>query len=191
MIDLVRMSLARPDKDVKRALIGIPEYVNLQQIASTIGKHNLRLSKRSISDMIEKLVLDFLLTKYNDSATPSSSRGYDLVLNRPGGKLYLNVKTEEGTQAYSWLCTSNVLTTVKTSIQNVLYFYKLTYRETGEIIRIESSAVAGPLGLLKRQNRIVTYAKGDSLPKGINPGELPTFYNGTHCFLKASDFRKI
>lgn len=176
--------------DIRSLVRGAPSYVNQQAIPTTIGRNNLPLSRRSISDILEKWVMDFLLSNHGDLVQFKSGPGYDFIIAGNGETAFVNIKTEYGKQEYSWLCSSSVLTKRK-DILDKLYFYKLTYTEVDKTVRVTDAAIAGPLQDLITRRRIVIHTKGEPLPEGIARGELPTHYNGEHCFLRRENFRPL
>jgi len=165
----------------------VPSYLNQQRIRTRVGRNNLSLSRRSISDILEKWVMDFLLSSHADLVQFKSGPGYDFIVTVSGERAFVNIKTEYERQGYSWLCSSSVLTKRK-EILDKLYFYKLTYLDADGIVRVTDDAIAGPLKELITWNRVVIHKKGDALPEGIVRGDFPTHYNGEHCFLSRENF---
>ncbi len=176
-----------------RAFHGVPQFLDEQQVQSTVGRNEIPLSKRSISDILEKLVIDFLLTNHPNLLNRKSGPGYDLILSFPS-EVYVNIKTEDGARPYSWLCSSSVISNSKKQVLDSLFFYKLTYSlsrgpSQREVVRITDAAIAGPVASVK--DFIVTYERGSPLPPGISGKELPTHYNGRHSFLHRRYFHPI
>lgn len=169
---------------------GAPEYVTKQGIRTRVGQTQIQLSKRSISDIIEKWVIDYLLVNHKESIEYRATSGYDFTARLGGQEFFVNIKTEEGSREYSWLCSSSVLVKQK-EILDRLYFYKLTYDQSGSVISIIDDGIAGPMDQLIELKRVVTHQKGDPLPKGILKGHLPTHYNGKHCFLSKENFHSL
>ncbi len=168
----------------KRALKKFAEkcraHLNSAQIPVKIGKHHLSLSSRTISDVIEKHTLDYMIDYFGkDKVKFKNWRGYDVVIILLEETVYVNIKTQESRQNLeaTWLFSASVVDELKNKgIYEHLYCVKFEYQKgKQDYLEFVSGQVAGPLS----EADLIYFTKGDK------PAcRLRTEFNGTHCHLK-------
>jgi len=159
-------------------------YLNAQAISTKIGKHRLELSSRTLSDIVEKLTIDYMIDYFGeDRVSFGSWRGYDVVIITLDETLYVNIKTNERNPNLdaTWLCSASVVQHLKKqAILGHLYCTKFEYVKEGrDTLDFVSGKVAGPVSRLN----LIYHTKGQSCQYRIR-GE----YNGTHCHILEDDY---
>ena len=154
-------------------------YLNSIKIPSRIGKHQLELSSRTLSDVIEKHTIDFMIDFFGEENVKYGNwSGYDvIIINIEKEIIYVNIKTNvvnpnmDGT----WLCSASVIDILKKKdILNHLYCVKFEYIKDNKYLEFTSGKVAGPIADIE----LVYHTKGDKAKYRIR-----TEYNGTHCHI--------
>lgn len=154
-------------------------HLNSAQIPVRIGKHKLELSSRTLSDVIEKHAIDYMIDYFGkDKVRFKNWRGYDVIIILLEETIYVNIKTQEYNEYLdaTWLFSASVVKYLKNEgILNRLYCIKFEYiREKWDYLEFISGKIAGPLS----EVNLIYYTKGDK-----PPCRLRTEFNGTHCHL--------
>lgn len=155
-------------------------HLNSVKITVQIGKHKLELSSRTLSDVIEKHAVDFMIDYFGEDKVQFKSwRGYDVIVIFVEETIYVNIKTQEYNKSLdaTWLFSASVVKELqKQKILEHLYCIKFDYiKENQNFLKFTSAKVAGPLSEVS----LIYYTKGDK-----PPCKLRTEFNGTHCHLK-------
>lgn len=155
-------------------------YLNAVQIPVRIGKHKLGLSSRTLSDVIEKHTIDYMIDYFGkDKVQFKNWRGYDVIIILLEETIYVNIKTQEYNELLdaTWLFSASVVKTLEEQrILEHLYCIKFDYiKETRDFLEFPSAKVVGPLSEVE----LIYYTKG-SKP----PCKLRTEFNGTHCHIR-------
>lgn len=155
------------------------EYLNSVNIPVRIGKHKLELSSRTLSDVIEKHTINYMIDYFGkDKVKFKNWRGYDVIIILLEETVYINIKTQEYNDYLeaTWLFSASVINELKKrKILDHLYCIKFEYiKENKDFLNFPFAKVAGPLSKLK----LIYYTKGDN-----PPCRLRTEFNGTHCHL--------
>ena len=155
------------------------QHLESLKLPYRLGKHKLDMSTRTLSDVIEKHTIDFMIDYFGkDKVQFKNWRGYDVIIILLEEKVYVNIKTQEHTEALdaTWLFSASVVKELKEkNILDHLYCIKFDYLKKGcNYIRFTASKVAGPISEVE----LIYYTKGDALPCRLR-GE----FNGTHCHL--------
>lgn len=155
------------------------EHLNSVKIPLRIGKHKLGLSSRTLSDVIEKHTIDFMIDYFGeDKVIFKNWRGYDVIIILLEETIYVNIKSQEYNEELdaTWLFSASVVKYLKKKgILEFLYCTKFDYiKQNRDILEIVSGKVAGPLSDVD----LIYYTKGDK-----PPCRLRTEFNGTHCHL--------
>jgi hypothetical protein len=158
-------------------------YLNSARIPIQIGRHKLELSSRTLSDVIEKNTIDFMIDYFGkDKVKFKNWRGYDVIIITLEETLYVNIKTQEQNENLeaTWLFSASVVEELKKGkIIEHLYCIKFDYvKQHREFLLFPSVKVAGPLSVVD----LIYYTKGDD-----PPCRLRTEFNGTHCHI-ANEF---
>lgn len=156
------------------------EYLNSVQIQVRIGKHKIELSSRTLSDVIEKHTIDYMIDYFGEDKVQFKNwRGYDVVILLLEETIYVNIKTQEYNKNLdaTWLFSASVVKELqKQEIFKHLYCVKFEYiKENQDFLKFLYAKVAGPLS----QVDLIYYTKGKN-----PPCRLRTEFNGTHCHLR-------
>ncbi|PIU83684.1 MAG: hypothetical protein COS68_02750 [Elusimicrobia bacterium CG06_land_8_20_14_3_00_38_11] len=155
------------------------EHLNSLQIPAKVGKHKIGLSSRTLSDVIEKHTIGFMIDYFGEDKVKFKNwRGYDVIIITLEETLYVNIKTNEHNKKMdaTWLFSASIVKKLqKQKILQHLYCVKFEYiKENRDYLEFLSGKVAGPLSEVD----LIYYTKGD------NPScKLRTEFNGTHCHL--------
>lgn len=155
------------------------EHLNSKKIPSKIGKHKIELSSRTLSDVIEKHTIDFMIDYFGEEKVKFKNwRGYDVIIITLEEPLYVNIKTQEYNENLdaTWLFSASVVEELKESnIFEHLYCIKFEYiKQNIDFLEFPSVKVAGPLSEVD----LIYFKKGDK-----PPCRLRAEFNGTHCHL--------
>ena len=155
-------------------------YLNSVKIPVKIGKYRLELSSRTLSDVIEKHTIDFMIDYFGrDNVQFKNWRGYDVIIITLEETIYVNIKTNEYNENLdaTWLFSASVVKQLqKEHILEHLYCIKFEYmKQDRDYLNFMSEKVAGPLSNVE----LIYYTKGAS-----PPCRLRTEFNGTHCHLR-------
>ena len=157
------------------------EHLNSTGIPVAVGKHRLGLSPRSLSDLVEKHTVDFMIDYFGEKNVWFGDwDGYDAVIIAKG-PIYVNVKIAEFGDKLeaSWVFSASTQQKVKDILAG-LYLIKFEYHKEGrDFLEVSSAKVAGPLSSVE----LICYAKGDPAPC-----KLRKDFNGTHCHLRNTYF---
>lgn len=88
-------------------------HLNSVQIPVKIGKHKIELSSRTLSDVIEKHTIDFMIDYFGEDKVKFKNwRGYDVIIILLEETIYVNIKTQEHTELLdaTWLFSTSVVT---------------------------------------------------------------------------------
>jgi hypothetical protein len=156
------------------------DHLNSAKIPVKIGKHKIELSSRTLSDVIEKHTIDFMIDYFGkDKVKFKNWRGYDVIIITLEETLYVNIKTQEYNENLeaTWLFSASVVKELqKEGIIEHLYCVKFEYiKQNRDFLEFSSGKVAGPLSNVD----LIYYTKGDN-----PPCKLRTEFNGTHCHLR-------
>lgn len=159
-------------------------YLNAQSIETKIGKYRLELSSRTLSDIVEKRTIDYMIDYFGeDKVSFGNWRGYDVVIITLEETLYVNVKTNEQNPKLdaTWLCSASVIDHLrKQAILDHLYCVKFEYVKEGrDALAFVSGKVAGPVSDIN----LIDHTKGQP-----SQYRLRTEFNGTHCHILESDY---
>jgi hypothetical protein len=171
-------------KDIlKKFARNCKDHLNSLEIPLKIGKHKIELSSRTLSDVIEKHTIDFMIDYFGkDKVKFKNWRGYDVIIITLEETLYVNIKTQECNEILdaTWLFSASVVKELqKKDIIEHLYCIKFEYiKQNRDFLEFPSVKIAGPLS----QVSLIYYTKGDK-----PPCRLRTEFNGTHCHL-ANEF---
>jgi hypothetical protein len=155
------------------------QYLNFICIPTKIGKYKIELSSRTISDVIEKHTIDYMIDYFGkDKVRFKNWRGYDVVLSMPVETIYLNIKTQEHIARLdaTWLFSASIVKELeKQKVLEYLYCIKFEYKKFNlDFLEFLSGKVAGPISEVE----LIYYRKGDR-----PPCRLRTEFNGIHCHL--------
>jgi len=155
------------------------DHLTSAQIPVKIGKHKIELSSRTLSDVIEKHTIDFMIDYFGkDKVRFKNWRGYDVIIITLEETLYVNIKTQEYNENLeaAWLFSASVVKELeKEGIMEHLYCTKFEYiKQNRDFLEFTSAKVAGPLSDVD----LIYYTKGNN-----PPCKLRTEFNGTHCHL--------
>lgn len=161
------------------------KHLNSLQIPAKIGKHKIELSSRTLSDVIEKHTIDFMIDYFGkDKVKFKNWRGYDVIIITLEETLYVNIKTNEHDEKMdaTWLFSASIVKELqKQKILQHLYCVKFEYiKEDRDYLEFLSGKVAGPLSKVD----LIYYTKGDK-----SPCRLRAEFNGTHCHLLNKFYR--
>jgi hypothetical protein len=156
------------------------DHLTSVQIPVKIGKHKIELSSRTLSDVIEKHTIDFMIDYFGkDKVKFKNWRGYDVIIITLEETLYVNIKTQEYNENLeaTWLFSASVVKQLeREGIMEHLYCIKFEYiKQNRDFIEFTSGKVAGPLSNVD----LIYYTKGNN-----PPCNLRTEFNGTHCHLR-------
>ena len=155
------------------------EDLNFLQIPSRIGKYEIELSTRTLSDVVEKHVINFAIDYFGEENVKYGNwSGYDvIIIDLDGETIYVNIKTNlvnpnmDGT----WLCSASVIERLqKQGILEHLYCTKFEYIRESNILKFISGKVAGPISDIQ----LIYYTKGETTKYRIRKE-----FNGTHCHI--------
>ncbi|MBP7886178.1 MAG: hypothetical protein KA076_03345 [Candidatus Marinimicrobia bacterium] len=154
-------------------------YLDSLQIPVIVGKHKLELSSRTLSDVIEKHTIDYMIDYFGkDKVQFKNWRGYDVIIVLLEETIYVNIKTQEYNKILdaTWLFSASVVEYLqREGILEHLYCTKFEYsKESRDYLEIVTGKVAGPLSNVD----LIYYTKGSK-----EPCRLRTEFNGTHCHL--------
>lgn len=155
-------------------------HLNSVRIPVRVGKYKLELSARTLSDVIEKHTIDYMVDYFGkDKVQFKNWRGYDVIITLLEETIYVNIKTQEHNELLdaTWLFSASVIKELqKKEILEHLYCIKFSYIKGGrDFLEFPSAKIAGPLSDVD----LIYYTKGD-----IPPCRLRTEFNGTHCHLR-------
>lgn len=155
------------------------DHLTSAQIPVKIGKHKIELSSRTLSDVIEKHTIDFMIDYFGkDKVKFKNWRGYDVIIITLEETLYVNIKTQEYNENLeaAWLFSASVVKQLeREGIMEHLYCTKFEYiKQNRNFLEFASAKVAGPLSDVD----LIYYTKGTN-----PPCKLRTEFNGTHCHL--------
>ena len=176
--------MSESPKDIlKKFARACKSHLNSLEIPSKIGKHKIELSSRTLSDVIEKHTIDFMVDYFGkDKVKFKNWRGYDVIIITLEETLYVNIKTQEYNETLdaTWLFSASVVKELqKKGIIEHLYCIKFEYiKQNRDFLELPSVKIAGPLSEVD----LIYYTKGDK-----PPCRLRTEFNGTHCHL-ANEF---
>jgi len=156
------------------------EHLNSVQIPVRIGKHKIELSSRTLSDVIEKHTIDYMIDYFGEDKVQFKNwRGYDVIILLLEETIYVNIKTQEYNKNLdaTWLFSASVVKKLqKQEIFEHLYCVKFEYiKENRDFLEFPFAKVAGPLSEVD----LIYYTKGE---KPLC--RLRTEFNGTHCHLR-------
>ena len=156
------------------------DHLNSTRVPVKIGKHKIGLSSRTLSDVIEKHAIDFMIDYFGkDKVKFKNWRGYDVIIITLEETLYVNIKTQEHNENLeaTWLFSASVVEELqKADIIEHLYCVKFDYiKQNKDFLEFISGKVVGPLSNVD----LIYYTKG-SKP----PCKLRTEFNGTHCHIR-------
>lgn len=155
-------------------------HLNSARIPIKIGRHNIALSSRTLSDVIEKNTIDFMIDYFGkDKVKFKNWRGYDVIIITLEETLYVNIKTQEYNENLeaTWLFSASVVEELqKEGIDGHLYCVKFEYiKRNKDFLEFLSGKVAGPLSNVD----LIYYTKGNK-----PPCKLRTEFNGNHCHIR-------
>lgn len=155
-------------------------HLNSVKIPVKIGKHKIELSSRTLSDVIEKHTIDFMIDYFGEDKVKFKNwRGYDVIIITLEETLYVNIKTQEYNENLeaAWLFSASVVEELKKEdIMKHLYCVKFEYiKQNKEFLEFSSGKVAGPLSNVD----LIYYIKGAK-----PPCKLRTEFNGAHCHMR-------
>ncbi len=168
-------------KAILKAFTGkCKDHLNSIQIPVKVGKHKLELSSRTLSDVIEKHTIDYMIDYFGEDKVQFKNwRGYDVIIILLEEKVYVNIKTQEYNENLdaSWLFSASVVKHLQEEgIFEHLYCVKFEYlKKDRDFLEFKSGKVAGPLSNVE----LIYYTKGEK-----PPCRLRTEFNGTHCHLR-------
>jgi len=177
------------DVDVELRRVGrhLYSYLRSQRIPCAVGRHKIPLSKRAISDLLEKYCVDGLMGMGNPIEYKAKT-AYDVVIRLTGRTIYINIKKDDEAAAcfnVTWISSKSVIDRVMgdPAIAGNLYYIKITYKMGREYLKVTGVYLAGPLTSL----RLIAFDRREkgSIPSGYR---VPLFYNGAHYFLPDSSF---
>ncbi len=150
------------------------------QIPAKIGKHKLELSSRTLSDVIEKHTIDYMIDYFGEDKVKFKNwRGYDAIVILLEETVYVNIKTQESNRNLdaTWLFSASVVKQLQEQkLLEHLYCIKFDYiKEDQDFLEFPSAKVAGPLSEVD----LIYYTKSEK-----PPCRLRTEFNGTHCHLR-------
>ncbi|MBI5188440.1 MAG: hypothetical protein HZA07_05140 [Nitrospirae bacterium] len=156
------------------------DHLNFVKIPVKIGKYKIELSSRTLSDVIEKHTVDYMIDYFGkDKVQFKNWRGYDVIIILLEQTIYVNIKTQEYNEILdaTWLFSASVVKELqKQKIFEYLYCIKFEYiKENRVFLEFPFAKVAGPLSKVD----LVYYTKGEK-----PPCKLRTEFNGTHCHLR-------
>ena len=156
------------------------DYLNSVQIPVRVGKRKLELSSRTLSDVVEKHTIDYMIDYFGEDKVQFKNwRGYDVIIILLEETIYVNIKTQEYNKNLdaTWLFSASVVKYLqKERILEHLYCTKFEYSKEGrDYLEIVTGKVAGALADVD----LIYYTKGDK-----PPCRLRTEFNGTHCHLR-------
>ena len=162
---------------LKRFCADCVAHLNAQAIQTKIGRHNLELSTRTLSDLVEKLTIDYIIDYFGeDKVSYKSWQGYDVIIITLQETLYVNIKTNEHNENLdgTWLCSASVISKLEQQgILAHLYCTKFEYlKRDRETLEFLSGKLAGPVSSIK----LIYHTKGQ-----LSEYRIRTEYNGTHC----------
>ncbi len=160
------------------------DYLNNENLKYTVGKYHLELSTRTISDVIEKYLVNYAIDYFGkENIEFGNYNGYDvIILNIFKNKIYVNIKTNLTNQHLdaSWLASASVIDRfVASGICSYLYCIKLEYSKESSFIRFLNGKVAGPVSQLN----LIKFTKGE-----ISQFKIRTEFNGTHYHILNNDY---
>lgn len=155
------------------------DHLNSVNIPVRIGKHKIGLSSRTLSDVIEKHTVDYMIDYFGkDKVQFKNWRGYDVIIILLEETIYVNIKTQEYNENLdaTWLFSASVVKQLqKEHILEHLYCIKFEYiKQDRDYLNFTSGKVAGPLSDVE----LIYFTKGAQ-----PPCRLRTEFNGTHCHL--------
>ncbi|MEM2914972.1 MAG: hypothetical protein QXH91_06205, partial [Candidatus Bathyarchaeia archaeon] len=126
------------------------KHLNSVHIPVRVGKHRLEISSRTLSDLIEKHTIDYMLDYFGEDKVQFKNwRGYDVLIILLEETVYVNIKSQEYNENLdaTWLFSASVIKYLqKESILEHLYCAKFEYiKESRDHLEIVSGKVAGPL----------------------------------------------
>ena len=169
---------------LKRFCTECKNYLNSAKITTTTGKYNLELSTRTLSDVIEKHVINFTIDFFGENNVKYGNwSGYDvIIIDLEEVTVYVNIKTNlfnpnmDGT----WLCRASVIERLKNEgILKYLYCTKFEYTKERNFLKFLSGKVSGPISDIQ----LIYYTKGEETQYRIRKE-----YNGTHCHILNKDY---
>ena len=105
--------MGQKSKAILRAFTGqCKGYLNSIEIPVRIGKHKLELSSRTLSDVIEKHAIDYMIDYFGEDKVQSKNwRGYDVIIILLEETIYVNIKTQEYNENLdaTWLFSASVV----------------------------------------------------------------------------------
>jgi hypothetical protein len=154
-------------------------HLDSVQIPTGIGKYKLKLSSRTLSDVIEKHSIDYMIDYFGEDKVKFKNwRGYDVIIILLEETIYVNIKTQEYNEPLdaTWLFSASVVKSLEEEgILEHLYCTKFEYiKQDRDYLEFPRALVAGPLSEVK----LIYYTKGDEAPC-----RLRMEFNGTHCHL--------
>jgi hypothetical protein len=155
-------------------------HLNSVKIPVSVGRHKLELSSRTLSDVIEKHTIDYMIDYFGeDKIRFKNWRGYDVIIILLEETIYVNIKTQEYKENLdaTWLFSASVVKELqKQKILSHLYCIKFDYiKENRDSLEFPSAKITGPLSEVE----LIYYTKGET-----PPCRLRTEFNGTHCHLR-------
>lgn len=164
---------------LKEFCLECKDYLNNKNLAAVAGKYDIDLSTRTLSDVIEKHVIDFAISYFGeDNVRYGNWSGYDvIIINLEGETVYVNIKTNlaNSNMDGTWLCSASVIERLKEKgILEYLYCTKFEYIKERNILKFISAKVGGPISNIN----LIYYTKGEKSKYRIR-----TEFNGTHCHI--------
>lgn len=155
-------------------------HLNSVKIPVKIGRHKIELSSRTLSDVIEKHTIDYMIDYFGEDKVQFKNwRGYDVIIILLEQMVYINIKTQEYNEKLdaTWLFSASVVKELqKHKLLEHLYCIKFDYiKANRDYLEFTSGKIAGPLSNVD----LIYYTKGDE-----PPCRLRTEFNGTHCHLR-------
>jgi hypothetical protein len=164
---------------LKNFALSCKNHLNSLEIPLKIGKHKIALSSRTLSDVIEKNTIDFMIDYFGEDKVKFKNwRGYDVIIITLVETLYVNIKTQENKENLdaTWLFSASVVEELKMgNIIEHLYCIKFDYvKQNRDFLFFPSVKIAGPLSEVD----LIYFTKGNE-----PPCRLRTEFNGTHCHI--------
>lgn len=119
-------------KEILRVFTGeCRKHLNSVKMPIRIGRHKLELSSRTLSDVIEKHTIDYMIDYFGEDKVQFKNwRGYDVIIILLEETIYVNIKTQEYNEFLdaTWLFSASVVKELqKHGIFEHLYCVKFDY----------------------------------------------------------------
>lgn len=171
-------------KQLKKFCAECQQYLNKEKLTFVAGKYNIELSTRTLSDVIEKNVISFIIDYFGEENVQYGNySGYDvIILDLESQTVYINIKTALANQNLdaTWLCSASVIERIeKEGVTKVLYCVKFEYEKGEECLNFVSAKIAGAVSSLN----LIRHTKGEK-----SKYKIRTEFNGTHCHILNEDY---